>query len=66
MKNVHNAELRLLLEQMMHSYQERGISLQQVASGYRFAVQADITQRLSAWLESRPVRYSRALLKHWR
>lgn len=58
-----NAELRALLEQMMGEYETRGVCLQKVASGYRFQVQSDITHRLTAWLDTKPVRYSRALLE---
>lgn len=58
-----NAELRALLESMVNEYETRGICLQKVASGYRFQVQSDITHRLTAWLDTKPVRYSRALLE---
>lgn len=58
-----NAELRALLEGMVNEYETRGISLQRVASGYRFQVQSDIAHRLTAWLDTKPVRYSRALLE---
>lgn len=56
-------QLRQYLQQISEFYQDRGIELIEVASGYRFQAR----QNYSAWLqrlfEKRPQRYSRALLE---
>lgn len=56
-------ELRAVLEVLQQDYEERGIELVRVASGYRIQVR----QRMGPWVsrltEEKPARYSRALLE---
>ncbi len=57
------SDLKELLKTIEEEYQERGIELKQVSSGYRFQVR----QQYSAWVsklwEEKPPRYTRALLE---
>jgi segregation and condensation protein B len=57
------ATVRSGLEALAADYEDRGIELREVASGYRIQVRS----RMAAWLqplwEERPPRYSRALLE---
>ena len=56
------AELKALLESLAEDYQERGIELQRIASGYRFQAKADFAPWLQKLWEKKPPRYSRAIL----
>lgn len=56
-------QLRTALEELENDYQNCGIELVQVASGYRFQARAEVAGWISRlWDEKRP-RYSRALLE---
>lgn len=50
------------IQLLQEECQTRGITLQEVATGYRFHVNSHVTPWLARWLE-RPARYSRALLE---
>ncbi len=50
-------------ESLKEDYQERGIELQEVASGLRFQVSQDVTTWVGRLQEERPQKYSRALLE---
>ena len=54
------------LDELQQDYQERGVQLVQVASGYRFQTRAELGQRLAGLWQEKPPRYSQALLKPWR
>ncbi len=56
-------DLRIIIEELIKDYQGRGIELKEVASGYRFQVQMDVTPWLNRLSEERSPRYSRALLE---
>lgn len=56
-------ELRGILNNLAQDYSGRAIELQEVASGYRFQVQADLAPWISKLWEGRPPRYSRALME---
>lgn len=58
-----NQDLRMLLQKLEEEYRTRSITLQKVATGYRFQVNNEIAQHLSGWIEDQPARYSRALLE---
>ena len=55
--------LRAILNALQSDYSERGVLLQQVASGWRFQVRTDVGAWVSRLWEERPQRYSRALLE---
>ncbi len=55
--------LRELLRELAQDYQNRGIELREVASGYRFQAKKEVTPWLARWLQDRPGRYSRAFLE---
>lgn len=56
-------EIRQALEELSADYQDRGIELKEVASGYRFQV----SQSVSPWIQKlfieKPAKYSRAFLE---
>ena len=56
-------EIRDALSELSADYQERGIVLKEVASGYRFQVRQDLSDWVSKLNAERPLRYSRALLE---
>ncbi len=51
------------LEQLGEDYNERGLELKEVASGFRIQVREDTNPWVSRLWEERPQRYSRALLE---
>ena len=58
-----NGELREALAALDADYAERGIELQEVASGYRIQVREEVNPWVARLWEERPQRYSRALLE---
>jgi segregation and condensation protein B len=59
----NKSELVKAFKALQEDYQERGIELQEVASGLRFQVSKSVTTWVSRLQEERPQRYSRALLE---
>ena len=57
------AEIGKALAELAEDYAERGLELQEVASGYRIQVREDTNPWVSRLWEERPQRYSRALLE---
>lgn len=55
--------LRHVLEALMQDYQDRGIELKEVASGFRFQVRQETGPWVSRLWDEKPSRYSRALLE---
>ena len=51
------------IEQLMQDYQNRGIELIKVSSGYRFQVAESVAPWVSRLWEEKPQKYSRALLE---
>lgn len=62
-KIIENNELKDVLKELAEDYAERGIQLQEVASGYRFQLSTDLSSWISRMLAEKPPRYSRALLE---
>ena len=57
------ADVRDVIEALQQDYQDRGVELQQVASGYRFQVKTQWAPWLQRLWEKKPPKYSRALLE---
>jgi len=58
-----NSEIRTAIATLNEEYEERGIVVSEVASGYRMQVKAAMADRLQKLWEERPPRYSRALFE---
>jgi len=56
-------EIGQALEQLATDYQDRGVELKEVASGFRLQVRQEVNSWVSRLWEERPQRYSRALLE---
>ena len=57
------AEIRQAIATLNEEYEERGIVVSEVASGFRMQVKANMADRLQKLWEDRPPRYSRALFE---
>jgi len=57
------AQIRQAISNLLEDYAERGITIKEVASGFRVQVESDMVQRLQRLWEERPPRYSRALFE---
>ncbi len=56
-------EVEAALEDLQQDYNERGIELKQVASGYRFQVAQDLAPWIGKLWQEKPARYTRATLE---
>ncbi len=56
-------EIRQALQSLIDEYEGRGITIAEVASGFRVQVKAGMADRLHKLWEERPPRYSRALFE---
>ena len=56
-------EVKAALAQLQLDYEERGIELKEVASGYRFQVRNEYADWVNRLFDEKPQRYSRALLE---
>lgn len=57
------AEIRKAIATLNDEYEARGITISEVASGFRIQVKAQMAERLQKLWEERPPRYSRALFE---
>ena len=57
------AQIRQAIDTLMNEYEDRGITIKEVASGYRIQVTAVMAERLQKLWVGRAPRYSRALLE---
>ena len=57
------ADIRAALELLQGEYENRGIELKEVASGFRFQVRNEYSQWVNRLFDEKPQRYSRALLE---
>ena len=57
------AEIRQAIATLNEEYEERGIVISEVASGFRMQVKSTMADRLHKLWEDRPPRYSRALFE---
>lgn len=60
---VNRPQLRQIIDELMADYQERGVQLVEVASGYRFQTRAELGSALANMWQERAPRYSAALLE---
>lgn len=58
-----NAEISKALQELGADYEERGLELKEVASGFRLQVRQEVNPWVTRLREERPQRYSRALLE---
>lgn len=58
-----NAEIKSILNDIAERHQDSGITLQEVASGYRLQAKTELSPWLAKLWAERPPRYSRALLE---
>ena len=56
-------DIRAAVEALVNEYEPRGITIAEVASGFRIQVKASMAERLQKLWEERPPRYSRALFE---
>ncbi len=61
--DVDKAEINKALVDLQDEYQARGVSIVEVASGYRVQIDQDMSPWISRLFEERPPRYTRALLE---
>ena len=57
------SEIREAIQGLVDEYEGRGITVAEVASGFRIQVKATMAERLQKLWEERPPRYSRALFE---
>lgn len=57
------SEIRQAIQTLNEEYEDRGIVVSEVASGFRMQVKASMADRLQKLWEERPPRYSRALFE---
>jgi len=60
---VSRADIKSALNELMSDYQQKGINLVELASGYRFQTKAEYSQWVNLLWEEKPQKYSRALLE---
>ena len=58
-----NKEIRTAINVLNEDYEQRGIEVTEVASGFRIQIRPSMTDRLQKLWEDRPPRYSRALFE---
>ncbi len=58
-----NSEIGKALQELGADYEERGLVLKEVASGFRLQVRQEVNSWVARLREERPQRYSRALLE---
>lgn len=56
-------DIRQAIHELVEKYQQGGLELKQVASGFRFQVRADFETWVSRLWQQKPPRYSRALME---
>ncbi len=62
-EKVERADVNKALVDLQDEYDTRGVSIVEVASGYRVQIDQDVSPWISRLFEERPPRYTRALLE---
>ncbi len=57
------SQIREAISNLLGDYEERGLTITEVASGFRIQIQGGMAERLQKLWEERPPRYSRALFE---
>ncbi len=57
------SQIRQAISNLLDDYSERGITISEVASGFRMQIEGNMAERLQKLWEERPPRYSRALFE---
>ena len=57
------SQIRQAISSLLEDYEDRGITITEVASGFRMQIEGDMVARLQKLWEERPPRYSRALFE---
>jgi len=57
------SQIRQAISSLLDDYEERGLTIKEVASGFRIQIESDMVERLQKLWEQRPPRYSRALFE---
>jgi segregation and condensation protein B len=57
------SQIRQVICTLLEEYEDRGITIKEVASGFRIQVKAGMAERLQKLWEERPPRYSRAFFE---
>jgi len=57
------SQIRQAISSLQDDYEERGIKVAEVASGFRMQIEGDMVERLQKLWEERPPRYSKALFE---
>lgn len=57
------SQIRQVISTLLEEYEDRGITIKEVASGFRIQVKAGMAERLHKLWEERPPRYSRAFFE---
>lgn len=60
---IEKSVLRQAIEQLIQDYQDKGVELVEVSSGFRFQVAQSVAPWVSRLWEEKPQKYSRALLE---
>ena len=60
---INRSQLRQIIDELIADYQERGVQLVEVASGYRFQTRAEFGTALANMWQERAPKYSAALLE---
>ena len=55
--------IKTAIEQLQQDYQDRGVEIREVASGYRVQVKSEYSDWINRLYDEKPPRYSRALLE---
>lgn len=57
------SQIRQAISSLLDDYEERGLTIKEVASGFRIQIESDMVERLQKLWEQRPPRYSRAMFE---
>ena len=60
---ISNSSLEKILAEIADDYAERGIELLKIASGYRFRSKPEYQSYLNKLYQTKPARYSRAVME---
>lgn len=61
--HVTNKAVKQVLNELQQDYAQRGVHLVEVASGFRFQVPLELSEKIAQVAQNKPSKYSRALLE---